>query len=215
MNCQNLINFVYNIENAIMFAKLNTLHNGVISVKDLQNIIDYLTKSTVTVEYSFSKMHHLTMKLQVYKFHLPMIKKYLLYIQLFQIQKNSITSTYILFLKITEYTYIPELPYLILGTRTHQYIEDGCPRIEDPQFCLNSLEPTKENGPISIIREAKNTERLRQLHLSEHLIEQISDQFVLIIPAYGPMKIRKECRTKGQLNISDPVFVKFNKIAPL
>ena len=43
LNCPNCITFLDNLKDAIMFAKLNTLHSAVIQAMDLQQIIVSLT----------------------------------------------------------------------------------------------------------------------------------------------------------------------------
>lgn len=44
LNCQNLINFLDNLENATMFAKLDTVHNSVLPTKNLENMLKTLEK---------------------------------------------------------------------------------------------------------------------------------------------------------------------------
>ena len=42
LDCQNLINFVDNLEDAILFARLNSLHDSIISSSEIQEMIGYL-----------------------------------------------------------------------------------------------------------------------------------------------------------------------------
>jgi hypothetical protein len=44
LNCQTLIRFLDNLENAIMFSKINTLHNSIISTSDLKKMLETLSK---------------------------------------------------------------------------------------------------------------------------------------------------------------------------
>jgi hypothetical protein len=43
LNSQNLITLLDNLENAVTFAKLNTVHNSIISVSDIKHILNTLT----------------------------------------------------------------------------------------------------------------------------------------------------------------------------
>jgi hypothetical protein len=45
LDCQNMIEFIDNIENAIVFSKLNSIHNAIISSQEIQEMISYLKKN--------------------------------------------------------------------------------------------------------------------------------------------------------------------------
>lgn len=55
LNCHNLITFLDNIENAIMFAKLKTAHNSILSIANLNKILNI-------VETLYSKDHIIQFK---------------------------------------------------------------------------------------------------------------------------------------------------------
>lgn len=58
LNCHNLINFLENLENAVMFSHFCIVHSSVISLNSLVKLISRL-----------SKIHH---EKRIHKFHNPL-----------------------------------------------------------------------------------------------------------------------------------------------
>lgn len=199
MNCQNLITFIDNLENAIMFAKLNTLHNSIITTSNLAKLITDLTGiygenkipkfDNILSYYQIAGMQvSFTQNKVIFAIHIPILDPNTFdYFHLYPIPKNNLTL-------------IPESPYLILGTSVHQYEENECPSIENTYLCQNHLEPIEEDCIITMIQEAKSTNcQAVPVYMHKYLTRQISNQYVLVVPADRRIRIRQQCTNSGHL----------------
>lgn len=65
LDCQNLINFVENIGNAIMFLKLNIIHNFVISTQEIIEVIEHLHELYQGNNITKFKSHYLFLGTQI------------------------------------------------------------------------------------------------------------------------------------------------------
>jgi hypothetical protein len=138
LNSQNLITLLDNLENAVTFAKLNTVHNSIISVSVIKHILNTLTNL-----YKLDKI--------------PLFQNILSYYQLTDL-RASINKDKIIFAIImpifnpdnfdyyhlypiphNNLTIIPEQPLLMLSSLNHQYEDEPCGAIEDLYICPDKL----------------------------------------------------------------------------
>lgn len=211
LNCQNVIRFADNIENAIMFAKLNVLHNSVIPLVELKNMIDNLIKiygedkiPKFKNDLSYYQIASLQVSFQnnkiIFAVHLPILSSENYdYFHLYPVPKNNLTI-------------VPELPYLILGTEKYQYQETECPVVEDIYMCPNRIEPIEDDCVINLIRKAADDHcQTTPIHMKYPLSEQISNQYVLIVPTSNSITIQKDCSSNGYITIHEPTLIKLPK----
>lgn len=209
LNCQNLISFIDNLEDAIMFAKLNTLHNSVISLSELQEIIKHLI--LIYGQNKIPKFQNLLTYYQIASLQVSFENNKVMFIIHFPILDSEIYEYFHVYpVPKNNLTLVPKLPFLILGTSYHQYQEDECTKMENMYLCHDHLQPAvEEDCTVAILREATAKSCCPvPVHMNSHVSEQISRQYILIVPAAQPIKIKKKCTSDGHLEIRDPSLVK-------
>lgn len=207
LNCQNLITFLDNLENALMFAKINTLHSTVLSAKaidklikhlkelynnsqiiNFKNLISYYEIAGLQVNYSKDKI--------IFAVHFPIIKS------------ETFDSFHIFPIPIEKSIIIPKQPFLLLGNSQQQYNEEPCPNIEDIQICPNKLEPISNGCIASLIHEAENSYcEAIQVDINYPIIESINSRYVIAIPAETPVKLNKQCISNEYIFIEEPSLI--------
>lgn len=194
-----------------MFAKLNTLHNSVISLSDLTQILGNLTR--LYGEDRVPKFNNLLSYYKVAGLQVSFIQNKIIFAVHFPIlHPNTFDYFHLYPIPKNDLTLIPESPYLILGTAAHQYQDDECPRVEDLHICPDHLHPTEEDCIISIIKEAEtNNCQSIPVHVHRHFVQLINDQYVLVVPATNTIKIKQKCSSNGHLVVHQPSLL---KIAP-
>ena len=207
LNCQNFITFLDNLEDAIMFAKLNTLHSAVIQASDLQQIIISLTalygENKIINFQNFENYYQLAgLEVRfindkiIFAIHIPIFLKdnFKMY-NLFPIPLN---HTII----------IPKSPYLIMSTDLQQYQEEDCPKIEDTYICENHLEAQKNECLTNLIKNAEIQNcQIIKAKITKSIFKSITNQYILIIPFEQNTKIYKNCSNKEILLISNPSLI--------
>ena len=187
---EKLITFIDNIENAVTFAKLNTLHHAVISLQDFENIIKSLKKlydkekipklnsimsyyqiAGVQVTYSENRI--------IFAIHFPILMKPTFeYFQLFPIPINN-------------HIIIPNDPYLLLGTNMVQQDDVICPEVENSYICPNNLKPIFNNCEISMLRESDSSKcNLIKVDVENPIIQAITNEFIIAVPTEKPIRFR-------------------------
>lgn len=183
LNCQNLITFLDNLENALMFAKLNTLHSTVISVSELDNIVNYLFKlysNETIISFKNTISYYQLCGIQV-RFSNDRI----IFAIHFPILKNEIFDNFHLIpIPINQSIIIPNYPYLILGSNQLQETYENCPSIEEVHICQNRLKPLFNDCIVSMIRDADNRNcHAINIHLSKPILKAVTSKHIVVIPA--------------------------------
>lgn len=207
LNCQNLIDLINNIENAVTFASLNSIHSSVVSANDYKQIIKTLEtiyNKNQTLHFNSIHSYYKITNSKVY-FHnnriiftiqLPvLLAEKFQYFHLYPIPQNNATI-------------IPPNPILILGSKTHQYEEENCKDVEKMYICHDKLSPNRDDCVIPIIRNEKPNNCVQTpINIAETLVERISDNFALIIPSKDNIRIKKNCNSPGYIMIEDPSLI--------
>lgn len=207
LNCQNLITFLDNLENALMFAKVNTLHSTVLSTKEIFNLIKHLRElynDSQIINFENTNSYYEIAGLQVKYFNDKII-----FAIHFPIVKVDIFNSFHLFpVPIERSIILPNQPYLLLGNSQQQYGEEPCPTIEDIQICQNNLEPLSNGCIPSLIHEAEN-DHCEAIHVDINypIIESISGQYVMVIPAKDAVKLYKQCVSNEYIFIEEPSLI--------
>lgn len=208
LNCQNLITFLDNLEDAVMFAKLNTLHNAVMPISDMRSVTRILTRI-----YGKNKIPEFENQLSFYHLASPKVTyvdgKVVFAIYMPVLNSNSFEHYHLYPIPINNLTIIPQKPYLTLNSDLHQYEDEECPMIENTYFCENKLSPNEDDCAISLMQKADISNcRISPIHTKTTLSEQISRNYVLVIPAEVPMQIKKNCTKAGYSTIKGPSLLK-------
>lgn len=209
LDCQNIITFIDNLENSIAFAKLNTLHTSIISSKELLNSLEYLRKlyqnnqipkfNNILTYYQFlgTQVTFSDNKL-IFAIHIPIIRA-------------EILTFYRLYPIIQNYqAFIPKYPYLAQSTSKIQFKDEACPLLENTYFCIENQIP-EDNCTVQLIKN-QSTKNCRKVQLSseESIIEQITQDQILIIPTRKE-EIFSKCRTDQYIEIKSPMLIKLPK----
>ncbi|XP_060535895.1 uncharacterized protein LOC132707896 [Cylas formicarius] len=196
LNCQSFITFLDNLENAITFAKLNTLHPVVISAAELEQIIFKLTvlygDDQILIfenQNNYYQLANLQVKFTkdkiIFAVHIPIFLKDIF--EIFHLFPVPVNHSLI----------IPNSPYLILGTDMQQYQESICPIIEDTYVCENQLTQPIGDCVTTLIKYAENKNcHVVNVNVSTHIIRPITSRFVLIIPSEQKLKLQMNCQNK-------------------
>lgn len=206
LDCQNLITFIDNLEDAITFAKLNTLHNAIISssellnllghlktiykenqIPDFKNILNYYQFFGVQVTFSNTEI--------IFAIHVPLLSAEVFnFLHLYPIIQN-------------HQIFIPKYPYLARTERRTQFEENQCPKLEDTFYCLEQYHP-QDNCTIQLINgDQPDYCQTISMNIEEPIIEQVTQEDVLVMPQKKE-KLFSKCQTDKYLEIEGPTLLK-------
>lgn len=209
LDCQNLINFVDNLEDAIMFSKLNALHDSIVSSSELSEMINYLKTlynneeipnfENILNYYQFlgTQVTFLKSKI-VFAVHVPIIKPqtYVLY-HLIPVIQNS-------------FMIIPKYPYMARAGQGVQFEEKDCPSLEGTYYCNEVVHPPDE-CTLNILDGRSSTKcQIFQVYLEETIIEPLTEEELLIIPC-NETRILAQCKMDQYFDLKEPTLVKIPK----
>lgn len=212
LNCQNIITFLDNLEDAISFAQLNVLHSTVISAKDMSKII-----SNLTILYGKNKIinfKNLNNYYQIANLQIKFINNKIIFIIHFPIFNQDTYKLYHLFpIPINNTIIIPKQPYLVLGHHLQEYLPEECPMVENIFICHNDLQPITDECSINLIQgvEIQNCQ-LTMAVPEQPIIEMINNNYIIVIPSRKDLQILKTCKNQEYHLITKPslVSVPFN-----
>lgn len=203
LDCQSLITFLDNLEDAIMFAKLNALHNVIISSYELNELLNYLRK--------------------IYKNNeVPNFKNILTYYQLLGTQvtfseNKLIFAIHVPIIRSKEYTFyhlypiilnqnifIPKYPFLAQEDQSYQFEEEACPFLEEKYFCQENFH-ARDECTIQLLSGNFNCSTIH-IDIKESVIEQITQKEVLLLPAKEE-RIYAQCRINQYINVKKPTLI--------
>lgn len=208
LNSQNLITFLDNLEDALTFAKLNALHNSVISALEVEHMVKYLTDI-----YGINKIPKFNNVNSYYKL-IGIQAKYsndrLLFALHFPILIDEAFDLYRLYpIPLNQSIIIPDAPYLILGTTSQQYENEVCPIIEQVYFCQNNLQPQVNSCVASMVNGGENTHcKATEVQVIKPILEPIDNQYIIVIPGIEPVNMLKKCSGNNFVHIKEPSLVK-------
>lgn len=207
LNCQNLITFLDNLEDAIMFAKLNTLHTAVISASELKQIITNLT--AIYGESKIANFGNLKYYYQLAGLQVNFSKDKIIFAIHFPIFLEDLFEIFRLIpVPIHNTIFIPNLPYLIIGTELQQYEEEACPMIQDFYVCQNHLSPQLNDCAVALIKKAEiqHCEAVK-VNVTTPIVQPITSRYVLVIPTETSVKIQKPCENNEITFINYPSLI--------
>lgn len=208
LNCQNLITFLDNIENALMFAKLNTLHSAVMSASELYYSVSYLTK--LYGEQNIITFKNVISYYQLAGLQVSYSEDKIIFAVHFPISLKEIFDTFHLFpIPINQSIILPNQPFLTLGMNHLQYEEEECPVIEDTHICQNKLQPTNNDCISTLIKDAEiHSCHTVKTSIKNPIIKPINNKYIVAIPTEEPLKIQQQCGDEKENKfISDPSLI--------
>lgn len=206
LDCQNIITFMDNLEDAIMFAKLNTLHNSIISSLELKQIIDYL--KTIYSENQIPKFENILSYYQIFGTQVTFSKTKLIFAIHVPIIKPETFTFYHLYPVIqNNKVIIPKYPYLAQTFKEVQFEENTCPSLEETYYCPEQFHPP-DSCTLQLIKSTSTTGcQILEINVEESILEQVTPKEVLILPTRKE-KIFAQCKTDQYLEIEVPTLIK-------
>lgn len=210
LDCQNLITFIDNLEDAIMFAKLNILHNSILSSLELKQMINYVTNI-----YSESQIPKFKNVLSYYQFLGTQVTfsdtKLIFAIHIPIIRSETFTFYHLYPIIQNNKIFIPKYPYLAQKNKEIQFEESTCPSIEETHYCKESFHPIDE-CTIQIMESSSTTTgcQIIETRINQSVFEQITQEEVLVLPSQKE-RVLAQCKTNQYLEIEHPSLIKIPK----
>ena len=210
IDCQIIIEILDTLGNSVLFAKLNTVDNNILSLLELDNILESVKSiyPNGIVNFKYKQSYIEIIKIEVlyvqskllFNFHVPIVDENLFdYYKLFPIPNNGEIL-------------IPPEPYIIIDNEEHYFLREACNILET--YCIY-YEKTPNKFPSCIPQllrgdqhHNRNTIMVNSIHKT--LMEPVDDANVIIVPAKKE-KITKQCPHHEYAEISGPHLVKIPK----
>lgn len=204
-NCESLIGLIDEIDNAIVFAKLNSINPSIIKVSQIQNMFKELEKfypkdSIIHLENPLS--NYLLLGTQVtftsskiiFAIHIPLVKPIQYsYFHILPIpQKNTL--------------FLPTQPYVIYRDQETYASRDLCPQIEDIYYCSTDITDTDPCTSNAMLNKTPKTCMKFNIQISKTLLQRINNDIV-IIPAKEE-SLETICTIDKIINLSEPTLIK-------
>lgn len=210
LNCQALTNFLDNLENAIMFGHLGTLHNSVISLKELLKIRSHLVslygnEKVLEFENPFYYYQLAGVQVRIEK------KKIIFAIHIPILIENTFQTFHLIGLPMKSSIILPIKTFLVLGTDYHQFEEDPCPQLNSIYLCKKRQETTVDKCIIPLMKAEIPQCEIHEVHLTRPIVQEINNGLLLILPAIHPLKMQTSCEKKTLVRINENSLVKIPK----
>lgn len=205
LDCQNIITFLDNIEDAIMFAKLNTLHNSILPSSELEHMLNYL--KSIYNENQIPKFKNILSYYQFFGTQISFSNTKLIFAIHVPIVQSNIFTFYHLYPIIQNHkVFIPKYPYLARAVR-NQFEESICPKLEDTFYCIEDFHP-EDRCTLQLIEDQsiENCDTLN-INVQEAVVQQITQNEVLILPN-GKDRIFSKCKIDQYIEIDKPSLIK-------
>lgn len=192
---------INNIENAISFAHVNTMHNSILNPNQLQKMTNNIRKL-----YGSDRLPKFNELINYYK-----------YLSAQVITKNniilfSIHTPIILPKKFTLYKILPipilnqtisvSNPFILLTKEEFWTTTEECPQLEECSICQQTSLSKEEACLFKLLITTKNECPLTNINYRKTSIQRLNGEEILVIP-YNETIIRSTCQ-KGIYNIIKP-----------
>lgn len=207
-NLNSLIHFLTDIENAISFAKLNTVHHSILKLSEIQVMIDkmlsiYNKDQLIFYETRDIYNYYNLIKVKAYysdtrlvfALEIPVVYPEIFnYYHLYSIPTKDFT------------TIIPRNPYLASNEGLYQYQQEECLPIDSIYYCSNTqLDQLDEQQDCisTILSSRTKTEcHLTRLKIDHDIIEQINPMYYIVI-FKSESEIHTNCQKKDIISIKN------------
>lgn len=206
LDCQNLITFLDNLENAITFSKMNALHNSIISISQLEITLKYLRKI-----YKESEIQNFKSLLSYYQFLGTQVRisnsKVIFAIHVPILRPETLTFSHIYPTIQNKSIFVPKYQYLAHKRNQVQFSSQPCPVIEETYFCIEEFHPRDQCTEDLLHGLPVNNCPTLIVNLEEPVVEQITQELVIILPTKQE-KLLTKCSTDQFVQITQSVMVK-------
>lgn len=199
INLNMLIDFLTNIENAISFAKLGTLHHSILKLDEMVEIVEKLLELHSDSQVIYSNKNEYYKYYDIVQVKAFYSNKRLIFALEFPLVHPSQFSHYHLYSIPTSSstTIIPENTYLTMSNDFYQYQATPCQNMNPGYLCDgNSLIDgiRNEDCLFSMLQlsSANTTCRQTPINVKTHLVEEITGAYyIAIFPK--PLKVQIQC----------------------
>lgn len=208
INLNTLIYFLTDIENAITFAKLETLHHSILKLNEIQIIINKLSETYNNKQLIFHEENDL------YNYYnLIKVKSYysnarlVFVLEIPIVNPNSFNYYHLYSIPTLNYTtLIPENPYLATYEGLYQYQSQECPFINSVYYCddaqLYQLNQQQDCITSILNQSAKSQCQYTKLSINSNLVEPINSKYYILI-FQSESEIQINCNKKDIMNLKD------------
>lgn len=197
-------NLMDNLETAVTFARMNTLHSSIITPHQIQLIITKLNsiysyrqvpklENFVNYYALFSTQVIVQDKLILFKIHVPITSEPFKFFQLYPIP-------------ISNLMIIPEHPFLLLNDNEYWSTSEICPEIENYFYCQHRVLQKNQPCLANLIQNGANTCPTTEIHFENSSFSQINSNDVLAIPVES-LNIDAQCDSGGIHQIAKPSII--------
>lgn len=194
-----LLHLLTNIENAVSFAKLGTLHHSILKSDELEAIVEKLLEFHSDSQLLYFNRNNLYKYYDIVQVKAFVSNKRLIFALEFPLVHPNQFSHYHLYSIPTasSTTIIPENTYLTMSSDSYQYQSTPCRKLDPGYLCEESYlidGLRQEDCVFSLLQLSSSNATCPQvpIHVNAHLIEEISDAYyIAIIPK--PLKIQIHC----------------------
>ncbi|XP_074035881.1 uncharacterized protein [Leptinotarsa decemlineata] len=197
-NLDTLLSILTNIENAISFAKLGTLHHSIISIDDIKSILDSLLKYHSKDQLVYSEIEdsykqyditpvdaYFSNTKLIFALHIPLVHpETFSHYHLYSIPTQNFT------------TIIPKNSFFTMSNDMFQYDSGPCRYLNPNYLCPNNylIDGTQESDCIFSILQVKYNEAVCQtatIVVNKPLIEEVSESnYIAIFPQQEKVQTR-------------------------
>lgn len=205
IDCQNLITILDNIQNSILFANLETVHNLILPLNELKQLIDLMNSLYMgsLPQFENTQSYYNLIKVEVHY-----SQNNICFIFHFPILRENLYNYYHLYpIPIKNQTLIPPKPFIILNSTYHHYEDNPCPMIEDT--CIYHVtQQVSQNDciPKVLLGNSNQSCRTTDVYIERDIVEPINDAYIIIIPA-TKITIEKQCNEHGYEEIALPQLI--------
>lgn len=205
IDCMSLINILDNIQNAILFAQLESVHNSLLPINELQDLIDQIKTLYPHGLYNFKSIqsYYELIKAEIYYNN-----QLICFIFHFPILRESTYNYYHLYpIPIHNQTIIPLKPYIIINSTYHHYEDAACLKIEE--LCIYHIEQQISNQdclPAALTGTTPLSCATLTVNLERDIVEQINNAYLVVIPVKN-MTIEKMCNEHGFITVQQPHLI--------
>lgn len=209
LDCQATITFIDNLENAIVFSKLNSLHSSIVSSSEIIDMINHL--HGIYDENQIPKFKNILTYYQFLGTQVSISDSKLIFAVHIPIFKPETFEFYHLYPIIQNHKiYTPTFPYLAREQKETQFEKEECPALENCYYCQQNFIP-RDNCTLNLLEgHIPQNCHILEVNVQEMIVQQVTTDEVLIIPAKA-QQILSKCKSNRYLEVVNPILIKIPK----
>lgn len=200
--------FLDELENAIVFASWNLIHNSILSKNDLFHILEKAEE--LYSDQSILKLNHFQNYYSYLGASVHFIDGQIVFVIYMPILTAEIYSYYHLIpVPVQNLTIIPANPYLGMSTEYYIASPETCPKIEDIYICNRPSQIKDDSCLIQLLSNADHSHcQVHHVLLTKSLVSMLEENYVLVVPA-SPIQV-PNCQN-GIKTLTQPAILQLPK----